>query len=43
MNNVLAILWPEQVTFWWDDDDEARLVPDQHAKLDFFSETTVRW
>jgi hypothetical protein len=37
MSNFSAISWQEQVTFWWDYDDDVRFVLDQHADLDFYS------
>lgn len=36
-SNLLAVSWWEQVTFWWDDDDGANLIRDQHAWLAFYS------
>jgi hypothetical protein len=38
MSNSSAISWREQVTFWWDDDnDNVQIVLDQHSKLDIYS------
>ena len=37
-----AVSWLEQVNFQWDDDDEVRFVLDQHAKLDFYSASSVK-
>ena len=36
MSNLSAISWREQVTSWWDDDDDVRFVLDQHVELDFY-------
>jgi hypothetical protein len=36
-----AMSWREQVNFQWDD-DEVRLVLDQHAKLDFYSTSSLK-
>jgi hypothetical protein len=33
--------WREQVNFQWDD-DEVRFVLDQHAKLDFYSASSLK-
>ena len=38
-----AILWQEQVAFWWDDDDEdVCFVQDQNAKLDNYSASSLK-
>ena len=37
VSNLLAISWWEQVTFWWEDDNDANLIRDQHAWLAFYS------
>ena len=37
----LAISWREQLNFQWDD-DEVRLVLDQHAELDFYSASSLK-
>ena len=37
-----AVSWLEQVDFQWDDDDEVHFVLDQHAKLDFYSVSSVK-
>jgi hypothetical protein len=40
MSHFSAISWPEQITFWWGDDDYIHFVPDQldqHAMLHFYS------
>jgi hypothetical protein len=37
-----AVSWLEQVDFQWDDDDEVHFVLDQHAKLDFYSASSVK-
>jgi len=34
--------WREQVNFQWDDDDEVRLVLDQHSELDFYSASSLK-
>ena len=39
--NFSAILWREQVSFQWDD-DEVRFVLDQHAELDFYSASSLK-
>ena len=39
MSKFSAISW-EQVTFWWDDNDDVRFVLHQHAELDFYSART---
>jgi hypothetical protein len=36
MSNLAAISWLEQVTFWWDDNDDVHFVQDQHAELDIY-------
>ena len=36
-----AILWQEQVTFQWDDDD-IRFVPEQYTELDFYSGSSLK-
>ena len=36
-----AILWREQVNYQWDD-DEVRIVLDQHAELDFYSASSLK-
>ena len=41
MSNFSAIPWQEHVEFWWDDDD-IRFVLDQHAKLDFYSVSSLK-
>ena len=43
MSNVSAISWGEQVTFWWDDDDEVPLfVLEQQAPLYFYSGNSLK-
>ena len=39
--NFSAILWWEQFNFQWDD-DEVHFVLDQHAKLDFYSASSLK-
>ena len=36
-----AISWREQVRFWWDDNDDVRVV-DQHDELDFYSLSSMK-
>ena len=36
-----AISWREQVNFQWDD-DEVHFVIDQHAELDFYSDSSMK-
>ena len=40
-SNFSAISWRGQVNFQWDD-DEVRFVPDQHAKLDCYSASSLK-
>jgi len=40
VSNFSAILYWEQVTFQWDD-DEVHVVLDQHAYLDFYSASST--
>ena len=40
-SNLLAISWPQQVNFQWDD-DEVRFVLDKHAELGFHSASSVK-
>jgi len=37
MSKSSAISWREQVTFWWDHDDDARFVLDHHDEENFYS------
>jgi uncharacterized protein YcaQ len=37
-----AISWREQVTFWWDDNDDVRFVLDQHAELEMYSDSSLK-
>jgi hypothetical protein len=37
----LAISWREQVNFQWDD-DEVCFVLDQHAEVDFYSDSSLK-
>ena len=37
-----AIWWPEQDTFWQDDDDDIRFILDQHAELDLYSASSLK-
>ena len=37
--NFSTILWQEQVNCQWDNDDEVRLVLDQHAEFDIYSDS----
>ena len=37
-----AISWREQVNFKWDD-DEVRFVLDQHTKLDFYTDSSLKY
>ena len=39
--NFSVISWQEQVNFQWDDNDVCFLL-DQHAKLDFYSASSLR-
>ena len=41
MSNVSAILWREQINFQRND-DEVRVVVDQHAELDFCSASSLK-
>ena len=36
------ISWRDQVTFWWDDDDDVRFVLDHHAELDSYSASSKK-
>jgi hypothetical protein len=38
---LLAISWREQVNVQWDDDED-RLVLDQHAEFDFYSASSLK-
>ena len=42
MTNFSAISWQEQVTFWWDDNDDVCFIPDQHSELDIFSANSLK-
>jgi hypothetical protein len=42
MTNFSAISWQEQVTFWWDHNDDVRFIPDQHSVLDIFSASLLK-
>ena len=42
MSNFSAISWREQVTIWWDDDDNVRFVLDEHTELDFYSVSSLK-
>jgi hypothetical protein len=42
MSNFLAISWREQFMFWWDDDDDVCFVLEQHAELDFNSDSSLK-
>jgi hypothetical protein len=37
-----AISWQEQVTIWWDDDDDVHFEPDQHAELDIYIASSLK-
>ena len=39
--NFSAMLWREQINFQWDD-YEVRFVLDQHAELDFYSDSSLK-
>ena len=41
MSDLSAISWQEQDIFRWDD-NEIRLVLDQHAKLDIYSASSLK-
>jgi hypothetical protein len=41
MTNISVILWLEQVTIQWDDDDVC-FVPDQHANLVFNNASSLK-
>jgi len=41
MSKYSAISWCEQVTFWWDYDDNVYFVLDQHAELDLYSASSL--
>ena len=32
----------KQVTFWWDDDDDARFVLNQHVELNFYNAISLK-
>jgi uncharacterized protein YcaQ len=40
--NFSAISWREQVTIWWDDDDNVHFVLDEHTELDFYSVSSLK-
>jgi len=42
LSNFSAISWREQVHFKRNDDDEFRLVLDQHALLNFYSASSLK-
>ena len=37
-----AISWQEQVTIWWDDDDDVCFELDQHAEFDIYSASSLK-
>jgi hypothetical protein len=42
VGNFSALFWPEQVTFWQDDDnDDICFVLDQQVDLDFYCSETI--
>ena len=41
LSNFSVISWQEQVNFQWDD-KEIHFVLDQHAKLDFYSASSLK-
>ena len=42
MCNLSGISWPDQIIFWWDDDDEVLFVLDQHTEQDFYSASSLK-
>ena len=42
MSNFSAILWREQVRFWWDYDDDILFVLDEHVELKLYIASSLK-